>query len=71
MHAHLGTADHQRVAHVVARVSHIDELFAAKVAKMLTDRQKIGKDLRRVEFVREAVVDGHARVAIVCLVEKR
>ena len=62
MHAHLRAADHQRVAHVVARIAHVDELFALQLAKMFLDRQEIGQNLRRMELVCQTVPDRDARV---------
>ena len=57
VHAHLRTADHKRVAHVIPRVAHIDKLLARQVAKMLLNRQKVGEDLCGMEFVCQAIPD--------------
>ena len=62
MHAHLRAADHEGVAHVVAGVAHVDELFALERAEVLLNGQEVREDLRGMEFVRQAVPDGHARV---------
>ena len=62
MHAHLRAADHEGVAHVVAGVAHVDELFALERAEVLLNGQEVREDLRGVEFVRQAVPDGHARI---------
>ena len=62
VHPHLCAADHQRVAHVIARIAHVDELFALQLAKMFLDRQEIGQNLRRMELVCQAVPDRDARV---------
>lgn len=57
MHAHLRTADHEGVAHVEARIAHIDEMDAVERAEMLPDGQEVREDLRRVKLVRQAVPD--------------
>ena len=62
VHAHLRAADHEGVSHVVPRVTHIHELFALQTAKMLLNRQEIGQNLRGMEFVRQSIPDGNARV---------
>ena len=62
VHAHLRAADHEGVAHVEARIAHVDELFALQLAKMFLDRQEIGQNLRRMELVCQAVPDRDARV---------
>ena len=63
IHAHLRPADQQAVTHVVARIAHeaIGDL-AQRLVGMFLHGQEIGKDLRRVEFVRQPVIDGHASV---------
>ena len=62
VHAHLRAADHEGVAHVVAGVAHVDELFALERAEVLLNGQEVREDLRGMEFVRQAVPDGRARV---------
>ena len=62
VHAHLCAADHEGVAHVVARVAQIHELDALELAEMLLNRQEIRQNLRRVELVRQPVPDAHAGV---------
>ena len=62
VHAHLGAADHEGVAHVIARIAEIDELDPLERAEVLADGEEVGEDLRGVKLVREPVPDAHARV---------
>ena len=61
VHAQLGAADQQRVAHVVAGVAEVAvrDLRQRLVAE-LGHRQDVGEDLGRVELVGQAVPDRHA-----------
>ena len=63
VHSHLGTADHQGVAHVVAGVTHVDQLAAGESSEMLADGQEIGKDLGGMELVGQAVPHGNTCVS--------
>ena len=58
VHTQLRAADHERVAHVVARVAHVDELYPLERAEVLTYGEHIRKDLSGVEFVCKPVPDG-------------
>ena len=52
VHAHLRAADHEGVAHVEARVAHVDEVDVLQRAEVLPDGQEVREDLRRVKLVR-------------------
>ena len=41
VHAHLGTAHHQGIAHVVARVPHVDQMNVPQRAEMLLYREEV------------------------------
>ena len=56
------TADHQGIRHIIAAVAHENELFAPERSEMLADGQHIRQNLRRVEFVCQAVPDGNAGI---------
>ena len=61
--AELGADVHQAVGDVVARVAAEDELaLAERLFGVLHQRQDVGKRLRRVVDVGQAVPHGHARV---------
>ena len=60
--AHLGAADHQAVAHVVAGVAHVGKLEALQLAEMLPQGEEVGQDLGGVVLVGQAVPDGHAGI---------
>lgn len=63
MDAELSADVHQAVGDVVARVAAEDELaLAERLFGVLHQRQDIGKRLRRVVDVGQAVPHGHARV---------
>ena len=62
VHTHFGTADHQGIPHVVAGVAKIYQFNPLQEAKMLPDRQKIGKDLGGMEFVGESVPGRNAGI---------
>ena len=63
VHAHLGAADHQGVAHVVARVADVHELdLVERLFDVLFDRHPVRKDLRGMIEVREAVPHRNAAV---------
>jgi hypothetical protein len=64
IHPHLGRADHQRVAHVVARVAEIGkaQLRQGFARRVLQHGHQVGEDLRWVELVGQAVPHRHARV---------
>ena len=64
IHPHLGRADHQRVAHVVARVAEIGkaQLRQGFARRVLQHGHQVGEDLRGVELVGQAVPHRHARV---------
>ncbi len=63
VHAELAAADHQRVAHVVARVPEVAEGDLAQVLlAVLGHGEHVGQDLRRVELVGQAVPHRHAGV---------
>ena len=62
MQAHLGAADHEGIAHVVAGVAHVDQLFALQFPEMLPNGEEVGQNLGGVVFVGEAVPYGHAGV---------
>ena len=55
VHAHLRTYDHVGIAHVVAGVSHINQLHAFQLSKMLANRQKVRQHLGRMELVGQTV----------------
>ena len=57
MHTHLRAADHEGVAHVEARVAHVDEVDVLQRAEVLPDGQEVREDLRRVKLVRQPVPD--------------
>ena len=63
VHAELGAADQQGVAHVVAGVAQV---AVGDLRQRLVDElghgQDVGEDLRRVELVGQAVPDRHAGV---------
>ena len=59
VHAHLCTAHHQRVAHVVAGVAHVHQLDPFKRSEVLPDGQEIRQDLRGVELVGQPVEHRH------------
>ena len=61
IHAHLGTTDHQRVAHVVTGIAEVSvgDLVEGFV-NMLAHREEVSQHLGRVELVGKAVPDGHA-----------
>jgi len=55
--------DHERVPHVVARISHEGELAAAQVlAELLLHGEHVGKHLRGMKFRGETVPDGHTSI---------
>ena len=60
--AHLGTANHQAVAHVVAGIAEVDEMDALQAAEVFPDGQEVGKDLGGVELVGQAVPDRNTGV---------
>ena len=60
--AHLGATDHEGVAHVVARIAHVDEVDAFEVAEVFLDGQEVREDLGRVVLVGETVPDRDARI---------
>ena len=60
--AHLGTAHHQAVAHVVAGVAEVDEVDALQLAEVLPDGEEVGQNLGGVELVGQAVPHGHPGV---------
>ena len=62
VHAQLGTYDHQRVCHVVARVAEERQLASAHIAELLARGHDVGQHLRGVEIVGQAVPHRHARV---------
>ena len=62
VHAQLGTANHERIAHVEPGVTHVNQLLAGKIAEMLTDGQEICQDLGGMELIGEAVPNGNACV---------
>ena len=55
MQAHLGAADHQAVAHVVAGIAHVSEFQPGQLAKVLFDRQKVSQNLGGVELIGQAI----------------
>ena len=59
MHAHLGAAHHQGVAHVVPGVAHVHQLLALQTAAVLLNGQEVRQDLGGMEFVGQAVPYGH------------
>ena len=60
--AHLGTAHHQAVAHVVAGIAEVDEMDALQAAEVFPDGQEVGKDLGGMELVGQAVPDRNTGV---------
>ena len=63
VHAQLGRADHERVAHVVAGVAEVAERdLGDPLVHQFGHRQDVGQDLRRVELVGQAVPRGNAGV---------
>ena len=62
MHTHLGTTDHQGIAHIVAGIPHINKIDALQTAEMLFDRQKVGQNLRGMKFVGQPVPNGDGSV---------
>ena len=62
VHAHLGTADHERIAHVVTGVAHIDKLNAFQITEVFLDGQEVGQDLGGMELIGEAIPDRNAGI---------
>ena len=62
VHAHLGAAHHQGVAHVVPGVAHIHQLDALELSEVLLDGQKVRQDLSGVELIGQAVEHRHPGV---------
>jgi len=61
--AELRADDHERVAHVVARIPHEGELAATQVlAELLLHGEHIGEHLRGMKLRGETVPDGHAGI---------
>ena len=60
---HLGAADHQRVAHVVARIAQVAELhLLERLVGVLLHGEQVGKYLRGVELGRQPVPNHDAGV---------
>ena len=53
--AHLGAANHQGVAHVVAGIAHVSEFQPGQLAKVFLDRQKVSQNLGGVELIGQAI----------------
>ena len=53
--AHLGAANHQGVAHVVAGIAHVSEFQPGQLAKVLFNRQKVSQNLGGVELIGQAI----------------
>ena len=62
IHAHLRAAHHQRIAHVVAGVAHVDQLYALQAAELFPYGQEVGQYLGGVKFVGQAVPHRHPGV---------
>ncbi len=62
VHAHLGAAHHQGVAHVVAGVAHIHQLLALQTAAVLLNGQEVRQDLGGMELVGQAVPHGNVGI---------
>ncbi len=60
--AHFCAADHQRIAHIIARIAQIYKIDALQTAEMLPNGEKIRQNLCRVKFVGQTVPDRHARI---------
>ena len=60
VHAHLGAAHHQGVAHVVAGVPQEDQLHPLELAEMLLDGEEVRQHLGGMKLVGEAVPHGDA-----------
>ena len=59
---HLRAGDHEGVSHIVARIAEIGKFKPLERALLLFDGKKVGKHLRRVELVSQAVPDRNARI---------
>ena len=57
MHSHFRSENHQRVSGVVSCVTEIAQSDSLGTAEMFANGQKIGKHLRRMKFVGQAVPD--------------
>ena len=62
MHAHLGAAHHQGVAHVVPGVAHVHQLLALQAAAVLLNGQEVRQDLGGMELVGQAVPHGNVGI---------
>ena len=62
MHTHLCTGDHQGIAHIVAGISHIYQLYALQMTQMLLDCQQGCQHLCGMIFVGQAVPYRYVRV---------
>mgnify|MGYP003299148054 CR=1 FL=1 len=67
VHAHLGAAHHEGIAHVIPGITHVHQLSAGEAAEMLPDGQEVGQDLGGVELVGQAVPDADAGILCQCL----
>ena len=55
MHSQLRTHDHQGIAHVVARVAHVGQLYAFQMPEMLPYCQHVREHLCGVVFIGESI----------------
>ena len=62
VHAHLGAAHHQGVAHVVPGVAHVHQLLALQAAAVLLNSQEVRQDLGGMELVGQAVPHGNVGI---------
>ena len=53
--AHLGAGHHEGIAHVVAGVPHVGEVYALEAAQLFLDGEQVRKHLGGVELIRKAV----------------
>ena len=53
--AHLGAGHHEGIAHVVAGVPHVGEVYALEAAQLFLDGEQVRKHLGGVELIRQAV----------------
>ena len=60
--AHLGAGHHEGIAHVVAGVPHVGEVYALEAAQLFLDGEQVRKHLGGVELIRKAVPYGDAGV---------
>ena len=62
MKSQLGAGDHERIAHVIAGVAHIDQLQSFQPAEVLPDRQHIRQHLSRMILVCQPIPYRNSRI---------